>query len=72
MQDEDTMLLNEPIIKPHKPPVNLEATAPLQDENWVRELSKLPGRMRNVAFMGQLHSGKTALLDLLLKQPHGT
>lgn len=42
------------------------------DDAWAVEIARTPERMRNVAVLGHLHSGKTALMDLLLRLPHGT
>lgn len=74
VQDEDTTLLSDPTIKP--PPkstglVDSQTTDSPTDE-WLRQLLNLPARVRNVAVIGHLHSGKTALLDLVLGQKHGT
>lgn len=39
--------------------------------DYMRQLSKdLPERIRNVAFVGSLHTGKTSLIDLLVQQTH--
>lgn len=38
---------------------------------YMSQLSKdLPERIRNVAFVGNLHTGKTSLIDLLVQQTH--
>ena len=77
LQDEDTQLLTEPIIKPKATNKTFaedtsHVVAKPEDDLWMQELGALPDRIRNVCFLGQLHAGKTALLDVLLHQPHGT
>lgn len=38
---------------------------------YIHQLSKeLPERIRNVAFVGNLHTGKTSLVDLLVQETH--
>ncbi len=74
VQDEDTTLLSDPTIKPAPKNTSLAADAVSVDssaDEWMKQLLHLPARVRNVAVIGHLHSGKTALLDLLLGHKHG-
>ncbi len=75
VQDEDTTMLSDPTIKPRKQQTSEAADGAAPDEQrdeWMRQLLALGSRARNVAVIGHLHSGKTALCDVLLGQPHST
>lgn len=74
VQEEDAQPLTEPIIAPVEqkkftieeadlPPVHF-------DREFMTDLMSLPGQIRNVAFAGHLHHGKTALMDMLVLETH--
>lgn len=70
----DTKSLNEPIVEP-----NVEKKFLIEERNlphtdyskeYMWRLTFLPERVRNVALCGNLHAGKTSLLDMLVEQTH--
>ncbi|KAK4629331.1 U5 small nuclear ribonucleoprotein component [Fulvia fulva] len=76
VQEEDTQALQQPIIAPveHKnftveeddlPPVSF-------DRGFMADLMSFPGQIRNIAFCGHLHHGKTSFMDALVNQTHDT
>lgn len=74
VQEEDAQPLSQPIIAPIRqkkfavqeadlPPVHFS-------RNFMTDLMNFPEQIRNVAFAGHLHHGKTALMDMLVMQTH--
>eukprot|EP01094_Clydonella_sp_ATCC50884_P003846 TRINITY_DN12958_c0_g1_i1.p1 TRINITY_DN12958_c0_g1~~TRINITY_DN12958_c0_g1_i1.p1 ORF type:complete len:1016 (+),score=327.51 TRINITY_DN12958_c0_g1_i1:110-3049(+) len=73
VEDEDTQPITEPVIAPvtHK-------TFDLQDDlprttftpEFLSNLHDTPELVRNVALVGNIHSGKTMLMDNLVQQTH--
>ncbi|KAJ3376061.1 U5 small nuclear ribonucleoprotein component [Allomyces arbusculus] len=76
VQEEDAQPLSEPIIAPVKVKSFqvLEKDLPetTYSKDFLVELSRHPDLVRNVAVVGHLHHGKTALLDMLVEQTHPT
>lgn len=77
VQEEDTQLLTEPIIAPVKVKKfqlggeGEEALPPtVYDKTFMLEMMESTARVRNVAVAGQLHHGKTSLLDVLVASSH--
>lgn len=71
---EDAMDVDEPIIAPqvkHKfrlEEENIPKTTYEKEYLW--DFSNVPERIRNVAICGNIHSGKTSLIDLMINQTH--
>jgi len=74
VQEEDAQPLTEPIIAPVEqkkftiqeadlPPVHFDRT-------FMTDLMNYPDQIRNIAFAGHLHHGKTALMDMLVLETH--
>ncbi|KXG51134.1 Translation elongation/initiation factor/Ribosomal, beta-barrel [Penicillium griseofulvum] len=74
VQEEDAQPLSEPIIAPVQqkkfaitetelPPVHFS-------REFMSDLLNFPEQTRNVAIVGHLHHGKTAFMDMLVKQTH--
>ncbi|KAL8826742.1 MAG: hypothetical protein Q9191_003610 [Dirinaria sp. TL-2023a] len=74
VQEEDTQSLTQPIIAPIQqkkfavqeadlPPVHFS-------RDFMTDLMNFPEQIRNIAFAGHLHHGKTALMDMLVLQTH--
>jgi U5 small nuclear ribonucleoprotein component len=74
VQEEDAQPLSVPIIAPVEqkkftiqeadlPPVHF-------DRSFMTGLMNYPGQIRNIAFAGHLHHGKTALMDMLVLETH--
>ncbi|CAI7637778.1 unnamed protein product [Penicillium glandicola] len=74
VQEEDAQPLSEPIIAPVQqkkfaitetelPPVHFS-------REFMSDLLNFPAQTRNVAIVGHLHHGKTAFMDMLVKQTH--
>ena len=74
VQEEDAQPLTQPIIAPVErkkftiqeadlPPVHF-------DRSFMTDLMNYPEQVRNVAFAGHLHHGKTALMDMLVLETH--
>lgn len=74
VQEEDAQPLTQPIIAPVEkksftieeadlPPVHF-------DRGFLADLMNFPEQIRNIAFVGHLHHGKTALMDMLVLETH--
>ncbi|KAI9842376.1 MAG: hypothetical protein M1837_007296 [Sclerophora amabilis] len=74
VQEEDAQPLTQPIIAPvvkkkftvqeaDLPPVHFS-------RDFMTDLMSFPEQVRNIAFAGHLHHGKTALMDMLVMQTH--
>ena len=74
VQEEDTQPLSQPIIAPvvqkkftieeaDLPPVHFA-------RDFMTDMMNFPEQIRNIAFAGHLHHGKTALMDMLVLQTH--
>ncbi|KAI9853471.1 MAG: hypothetical protein M1824_001234 [Vezdaea acicularis] len=74
VQEEDAQPLSQPIIAPiqKKKFVVQEADLPTVyfSRDFMTDLMNFPEQIRNVAFAGHLHHGKTALMDMLVLQTH--
>jgi len=74
VQEEDTQPLTQPIIEPIKEKkfVHFEQNLPetTYSMEYLADLMDVPELIRNVAFVGQLHHGKTLFTDMLLEQTH--
>ncbi|KAH7107696.1 P-loop containing nucleoside triphosphate hydrolase protein [Auriculariales sp. MPI-PUGE-AT-0066] len=74
VQEEDAQLLSEPIIQPVKvrkwqvEEKDLPETR--FDKAFLLQMTNFPEMIRNVAVVGHLHHGKTALLDMLVFETH--
>ncbi|RYO82462.1 hypothetical protein DL763_008226 [Monosporascus cannonballus] len=74
VQEEDAQPLSHPIIAPvdtRKFSVE-EADLPpvFFDRNFMADLMNFPQQIRNIAFAGHLHHGKTAFMDMLVMETH--
>ncbi|TGO61769.1 hypothetical protein BOTNAR_0124g00200 [Botryotinia narcissicola] len=74
VQEEDAQPLTQPIIAPVEqkkfniqeadlPPVHF-------DRSFMADLMNYPEQIRNIAFAGHLHHGKTAFMDMLVLETH--
>ena len=74
VQEEDAQPLTQPIIAPiqHKKFTVQEVDLPKVhfSRDFMTDLMSFPEQIRNIAFAGHLHHGKTALLDMLVMQTH--
>lgn len=74
VQEEDAQPLSEPIVAPveQKKFSVEEADLPrvFFDRGFMTDLTNYPEQIRNVAFAGQLHHGKTAFMDMLVLETH--
>lgn len=70
----DAKTLDEPIIEPE-----IEKNFMLEEDElpktvyskqYMWETSKIPERIRNIALCGNIHSGKTSILDMFINQTH--
>jgi len=76
VQDEDSMPITEPIIKPIKTKKFsvLEKNLPqlTYSSDYMTALTEAPQLIRNMAIVGSLAHGKTSFLDLLIERTHQT
>ncbi|RKP17424.1 P-loop containing nucleoside triphosphate hydrolase protein, partial [Rozella allomycis CSF55] len=74
VQDEDTQALSVPIIAPLKTKRYVLEERDLPETTYSKqflvELMGYPERIRNVSIVGHLHHGKTALMDVLVRETH--
>src|SRR5277367_5010302 len=74
VQEEDAQPLTQPIIAPvtQKKFQVQEADLPpvFYSREFMTDLLSFPDQIRNIAFTGHLHHGKTALMDMLVLQTH--
>ncbi|KAF2155797.1 P-loop containing nucleoside triphosphate hydrolase protein [Myriangium duriaei CBS 260.36] len=74
VQEEDTQSLAQPIIAPvvqKKFTVQEDDLPPVFfSRDFMTDLMNFPEQVRNVALVGHLHHGKTALMDMLVMQTH--
>ena len=74
VQEEDTQPLSQPIIAPvvQKKFIVQEADLPPVhfSRDFMTDMMNFPEQIRNIAFAGHLHHGKTALMDMLVLQTH--
>jgi len=74
VEEEDAQPLTEPIIAPVKQKKFVIQEADLPPVHFSRDfmtdLMNFPEQIRNIAFAGHLHHGKTALMDMLVLQTH--
>jgi U5 small nuclear ribonucleoprotein component len=74
VQEEDAQPLSQPIIVPveQKKFTIQEADLPpvYFDRSFMTDLMNFPEQIRNIAFAGHLHHGKTALMDMLVLETH--
>ncbi|KAF9013633.1 P-loop containing nucleoside triphosphate hydrolase protein [Hymenopellis radicata] len=67
VQEEDAQPLTEPIIAPVKKKDMPETRF---DKGFLLNMTSFPEMVRNVAVVGHIHHGKTALLDMLIFETH--
>ncbi|KAE8266264.1 hypothetical protein A4X09_0g6086 [Tilletia walkeri] len=76
VQEEDTQGINVPIIEPVKTRKfaigegGEDVPEPRFDREFMANLLGFPEHVRNVAVVGNLHHGKTSLMDMLLFESH--
>ena len=74
VQEEDAQPLSQPIIAPiqQKKFTVQEVDLPRVhfSRDFMTDLMNFPEQIRNIAFAGHLHHGKTALMDMLVLQTH--
>ena len=74
VQEEDAQPLSQPIIAPvdTKKFSIEEADLPpvFFDRGFMTDLMNFPDQVRNIAFAGHLHHGKTAFMDMLVMETH--
>ncbi|KAI6782274.1 Pre-mRNA-splicing factor cwf10 [Emericellopsis cladophorae] len=74
VEEEDAQPLTQPIIAPvEQKKFNIEeADLPpvFFEREFMTDLMNLPEHIRNVAFAGHLHHGKTAFADMLVMETH--
>ncbi|MCJ1425713.1 hypothetical protein MMC29_003613 [Sticta canariensis] len=74
VQEEDAQPLSQPIIAPiqnKKFAIQEAGLPPLHfSRDFMTDLMSFPEQIRNIAFAGHLHHGKTALMDMLVMSTH--
>ncbi|CAI6090378.1 unnamed protein product [Clonostachys chloroleuca] len=74
VEEEDAQPLTQPIIAPvEQKKFNIEeADLPpvFFEREFMTDLMNLPEQIRNIAFAGHLHHGKTAFVDMLVLETH--
>ena len=74
-QEEDSQPIHVPIIAP-KRTINFDLTEPEPELNfsydYLKEAMNYPSFVRTFSLIGPLHSGKTALVDILVKHVRDT
>lgn len=74
VQEEDAQPLTQPIVAPvevKKFTIQEDDLPPVfYEREFQTDLMNFPEQIRNVAFAGHLHHGKTALMDMLVMETH--
>ena len=74
VEEEDAQPLTQPIIAPvvHRKFVAQEADLPSVhfERQFMTDMMNFPEQIRNIAFTGHLHHGKTSLMDMLVLLTH--
>ncbi|GAO51234.1 P-loop containing nucleoside triphosphate hydrolase protein [Saitoella complicata NRRL Y-17804] len=74
VQEEDAQPLTEPIVQPikHRKFAIEETDLPetYYSREYMMDLMNFPDQVRNVAIVGNLHHGKTSLMDTLVAETH--
>eukprot|EP00043_Microstomoeca_roanoka_P004395 m.49368 g.49368 ORF g.49368 m.49368 type:complete len:989 (+) comp12471_c0_seq1:193-3159(+) len=74
VQEEDTQMLSEPIVKPKVEKKYSAAEQELPDtvyeKEFLADMMDHPDLIRNVALVGHLHHGKSCFLDMLIEETH--
>ena len=74
VEEEDAQPLTQPIIAPVEVKKFMLEEADLPpvrfDRPFMADLMNFPEQVRNVAFAGHLHHGKTSLMDMLVLETH--
>nr|VZI39197.1 unnamed protein product [Spirometra erinaceieuropaei] len=74
VQEEDTQPLTQPLIEPikrkHFAYSEFSLPETTYDPEYLADLMDCPELIRNIAFCGHLHHGKTSFLDCLIEQTH--
>ncbi|KAK7983736.1 hypothetical protein PG989_011138 [Apiospora arundinis] len=74
VQEEDAQSLTQPIIAPiDTRKFNIEEDDlpdVFYDRGFMTDLMNYPDQIRNIAFAGHLHHGKTAFMDMLVLETH--
>ncbi|OQD78517.1 hypothetical protein PENDEC_c001G03170 [Penicillium decumbens] len=74
VQEEDAQPLSEPIIAPVQQKkfaiTETELPSVYFSREFMTDLLNYPEQIRNVAVVGHLHHGKTAFMDMLVRQTH--
>ncbi|OAF67216.1 U5 small nuclear ribonucleoprotein component, partial [Intoshia linei] len=74
VHEEDAQPITEPIVAPLIPKKfyirHEEKPDTVYDLQYLVDMSNAPDLIRNVAFIGHLHHGKTSFTDCLVKQTH--
>ena len=74
VEEEDAQPLSQPIIAPIQQKKFTVQEIDLPNVHYSRDfmtdLMNFPEQIRNIAFAGHLHHGKTALMDMLVMQTH--
>eukprot|EP00042_Codosiga_hollandica_P022936 m.87730 g.87730 ORF g.87730 m.87730 type:complete len:986 (+) comp50988_c0_seq3:36-2993(+) len=74
LQEEDTQLLTEPIVQPIKnnkfSSVEQHLPGTVYEKEYLADMMDNPNLIRNVAFAGHIHHGKTSFMDMLIEETH--
>ena len=76
VEEEDSQPITEPIIAPIKVKcfelIELELPETTFNYQYLYELMKIPIRNRHISLVGDLHSGKTSIVDMLVEETHSS
>uniref|UniRef100_A0A0K2U2M1 116 kDa U5 small nuclear ribonucleoprotein component n=1 Tax=Lepeophtheirus salmonis TaxID=72036 RepID=A0A0K2U2M1_LEPSM len=74
VHEEDAQPLSEPIVAPVKKHkfqfIEQKLPETSYSSVYLQEMMEIPTRVRNVAFVGHLHHGKSSFADCLVQQTH--
>jgi len=74
IEQEDAQDINVPLVQPEiVKSVKIEETdlpSTTYSKDYLAQLSQIPERVINLAFVGNLHSGKTSCIDMFVEDTH--